>query len=783
MKGGVKEDEKNEKIIRGLLKLPKNHRCINCNSPLFCNCQCSREFSHRVKSVSMATFTSEEVTGLQEGGNERAREVYFKEWDSQRQGFPDNCNIEGLRKFIKHVYVDKRYTGEKRIVDTLLTPKMFDMEDSFNSCSPKMGRFFSHRNSMPYLDICEWRSIERSGPSERIDERDSGNNHLSPKRVDREESFNSMPYLDIYEQLSVERFGSSERSDERDSGNNYGKRRNPGNGKESQKHDDRKRTLAYFEVVDDRFRDHISETTNSEDNWLANRTHHLQRRPSNRYKALDSSRPREVHSLQDILDRIPTLRLSEAVKEDGGSPSDGSVRMERTISNIETRYISGNSMEPKRLNSMGYESKNLESPVNISSDPEPASRAQQSPKSTRQPIPKPTSSPNSKNSVSIDCPTQENKLKAASKAKNLDSLVPAAKPMGNVSIKPSIGGVLTAKILTMSRISSSRGVSPASPLSNVLTSSPTSNSPNPKAAPVSAALSLTTSDGVSSSEANHVKEKRGIPQPQCSIITHIASQSTSHVPSSIQNLQSSQFVSQHIPQASSAVLLESLPSEHTLSGKMEFPEGHGNGPAVISHSGSSEHKSSGRKEFPQHPFTSTYSSAPIPSSGWQPVQAHAMGYGLQYSSAVQVPTVYQPAKLANSFDPNNGTHLLQSPMVSCYMWLKRFTMPGPQANVLEARSLLQSSNLGSPSTQWMSGQPSSYGAVPFQPSSSTSRLPLSSHMGQQVPNLPPAGCQGVEVMGNNLAFFSTLNTSQHPGGSFSTPAIQRSSFGGGNSFA
>ncbi|RZR86673.1 hypothetical protein BHM03_00013916 [Ensete ventricosum] len=29
----VKEDEKNEKIIRGLLKLPANRRCINCNSP------------------------------------------------------------------------------------------------------------------------------------------------------------------------------------------------------------------------------------------------------------------------------------------------------------------------------------------------------------------------------------------------------------------------------------------------------------------------------------------------------------------------------------------------------------------------------------------------------------------------------------------------------------------------------------------------------------------------------------------------------------------------------
>ena len=28
----VKDDERNEKIIRGLLKLSGNRRCINCNS-------------------------------------------------------------------------------------------------------------------------------------------------------------------------------------------------------------------------------------------------------------------------------------------------------------------------------------------------------------------------------------------------------------------------------------------------------------------------------------------------------------------------------------------------------------------------------------------------------------------------------------------------------------------------------------------------------------------------------------------------------------------------------
>lgn len=82
----------------------------------------SREFNHRVKSVSMSKFTAEEVTALQAGGNEvcmimlfffllcikyqatsnfvikhlttvhaqRAKQIYFKEWDSVRHAYPDS---------------------------------------------------------------------------------------------------------------------------------------------------------------------------------------------------------------------------------------------------------------------------------------------------------------------------------------------------------------------------------------------------------------------------------------------------------------------------------------------------------------------------------------------------------------------------------------------------------------------------------------------------------------------------------------------------------------------
>ncbi|CAM0873047.1 unnamed protein product [Alopecurus aequalis] len=119
-----KEEERNERIVRGLLKLPPNRRCINCNGlgPQFvCTSfwtficiSCSgihREFTHRVKSVSMSKFTVQEVEALQKGGNQRARESLLKDFDTQQMRLPDSSNIGSLREFIRVVYVERRYAG------------------------------------------------------------------------------------------------------------------------------------------------------------------------------------------------------------------------------------------------------------------------------------------------------------------------------------------------------------------------------------------------------------------------------------------------------------------------------------------------------------------------------------------------------------------------------------------------------------------------------------------------------------------------------------------------
>ncbi|CAM0883116.1 unnamed protein product [Alopecurus aequalis] len=158
--GSRREEERNEKIIRGLMKLPPNRKCINCNSVgpqyvctnfwTFTCLSCSgihREFTHRVKSVSMAKFTTQEVRALEQGGNQRARDIYLKDWDWQRMRLPDNSKPERIREFIRTVYVDKKYAGGKS------TNKPATDSESVKSNESEIRRpdsYHSYSQSPPY---------------------------------------------------------------------------------------------------------------------------------------------------------------------------------------------------------------------------------------------------------------------------------------------------------------------------------------------------------------------------------------------------------------------------------------------------------------------------------------------------------------------------------------------------------------------------------------------------------------------------------------------------------
>lgn len=169
-----KDEERTEKIIRGLMKLPPNRRCINCNSLgpqyvctnfwTFVCMTCSgihREFTHRVKSVSMAKFTSQEVEALQMGGNQRAREMYLKDWDSQRLRLPDNSNADKIREFIKNVYVDKKFSGGK---SSERPPRDSQKLNSHEEETRRASSYHSFSQSPPYDFQYEERRYGRHAP-------------------------------------------------------------------------------------------------------------------------------------------------------------------------------------------------------------------------------------------------------------------------------------------------------------------------------------------------------------------------------------------------------------------------------------------------------------------------------------------------------------------------------------------------------------------------------------------------------------------------------------------
>ncbi|KAL8497925.1 hypothetical protein ACS0TY_021320 [Phlomoides rotata] len=179
--------------------------CTNFSTFICTTCSgLHREFTHRVKSVSMAKFTPQEVSALQGGGNASAREIYLKEWDPQRNSLPDGSNIERLRDFIKHVYVDRRFTGERN-VEKPPRAKMGETEDS--NGNRRIDTYQGGSRSPPYDDRhSDRRSSGGRSPAYDQDNRQSSDYRRSPARAEV-----------VTDWTREDRFGNGRRSEDRSS--------------------------------------------------------------------------------------------------------------------------------------------------------------------------------------------------------------------------------------------------------------------------------------------------------------------------------------------------------------------------------------------------------------------------------------------------------------------------------------------------------------------------------------------------------------------------------------
>ncbi|KAK3210765.1 hypothetical protein Dsin_015471 [Dipteronia sinensis] len=730
MANRLKEDEKNERIIRGLCKLADNRRCMNCNSLgpqyvctnfwTFVCTTCSgihREFTHRVKSISMAKFTSQEVSALQEGGNQRAKEIYFKEWDPQRQSVPDSSNVERLRDFIKHVYVDKRYTGERNH-DKPPRVKMGDKEDSYQGGS----------RSPPYEDTYDRRYSERSSPGGRSDDKNY-------------------------------KYG-------------YDERRSPGYEQESRQHGDYRRSSpARPEIVNDwRREERFGNGRKVEDRRISDGDLKLEGRSPERTRDVESSSPPMVRPVREILgENVMPLRISEPPKANGGRVADSSVHTQRTASSSSLGSTNENPAEVKL--------ESTRSLIDFDADPEPprtAAVTQTQQTTIVQSLVQPTTSTNDNNWASFDFAPEVKASQAPSSFDTLESVfsqlsVPAS-VSGQVSGIPSGTGAPVASVASAFPGSgnspvASVGGTPFSPFSTAA----------PSAAPVSSFATFPPVNALAAGPGwTQVFPANGgnsfTMQHQQPPLFPTGSQSNApQFTPPVGGASNNQPWNLSLAQNAQGPLSTPAAQAPTPFPKpaVEVPYGAVSQPPPV------EVKSSGRTELPQDLFAATYSSFPAPVPGWQSGQPRGMGF-MQYNTAVPMPTLVQ-SHSTNPFDFNS-----ESPPVQAQTFPSMASLQGALPNASPPSGLMRTPSLGTPTPAWMPPQPSSYpSAMPLQTPIYASTLPPRAYMGPQVPsNMPPTGYQGVGGFGGERPAYGFMNPDQQLAGRFSAPAAPHPSVGG-----
>ncbi|KOO32979.1 arf gtpase activating protein [Chrysochromulina tobinii] len=120
-----KMEEKWQRILKECQKKPENKSCFDCmgrgnqyvvlNFNTFVCTACSgihREMQHKIKSVGMSTFTTDEIKAVDAGGNDKAQKMWMAKYDARDGAVPAEGETEKLRAFLKRKYQEKRWYSE-----------------------------------------------------------------------------------------------------------------------------------------------------------------------------------------------------------------------------------------------------------------------------------------------------------------------------------------------------------------------------------------------------------------------------------------------------------------------------------------------------------------------------------------------------------------------------------------------------------------------------------------------------------------------------------------------
>ncbi|XP_071353249.1 arf-GAP domain and FG repeat-containing protein 1a isoform X8 [Trachinotus anak] len=119
-----KQEEKHLKMLREMTSLSPNRKCFDCDQrgPTYANMtvgsfvctSCSGILRglnppHRVKSISMTTFTQQEIEFLQKHGNEVCKQIWLGLYDDRTSSIPDFREPQKVKEFLQEKYEKKRW--------------------------------------------------------------------------------------------------------------------------------------------------------------------------------------------------------------------------------------------------------------------------------------------------------------------------------------------------------------------------------------------------------------------------------------------------------------------------------------------------------------------------------------------------------------------------------------------------------------------------------------------------------------------------------------------------
>ncbi|XP_035010839.1 arf-GAP domain and FG repeat-containing protein 1a isoform X5 [Hippoglossus stenolepis] len=150
-----KQEEKHLKMLREMTSLPPNRKCFDCDQrgPTYANMtvgsfvctSCSGILRglnppHRVKSISMTTFTQQEIEFLQKHGNEVCKQIWLGIFDDRISSVPDFREPQKVKEFLQDKYEKKRWyvSAEQAKVVASVHASISGSSNSSTSSTPEV---------------------------------------------------------------------------------------------------------------------------------------------------------------------------------------------------------------------------------------------------------------------------------------------------------------------------------------------------------------------------------------------------------------------------------------------------------------------------------------------------------------------------------------------------------------------------------------------------------------------------------------------------------------------